>query len=444
MKRPANNTHVLFYLVAVLIIAGSVAILYRVLTRFEQDVEYNLDRIRRVFSDESVLKPPYDHQIRFNTVEDLADKFEKSRYIDSLTVTKYFEQEERVVYPFFIPAFLENDGVPREPVPDQVRAHLVKASETKGVRQLKLVSRKMHLGNLYVNLNDTDLRNVRYAIMTLSGFLCIAVGLLVGQFRRQQQVISRTTVELEEKRRELVRLERLALAGQLSANIFHDIKKPILNIKNELTEIREAGTASAGEPLELQKSEGRIRDQVDLFFSILRESSLERFVRAEGDREYSDINDLLDRSLALVRYERGDTAVDKHYASAIPPVLAEPVRIIQVFSNVILNAYQAMEGKGTLTISTIARDGYIQITISDTGPGIPPEAMDRIFAPFFTTKARDSGTGLGLYITQDILQEMGGRITATSFPHGTTFVIEIPQEEVQSPTSVAPEAPITA
>jgi signal transduction histidine kinase len=294
-------------------------------------------------------------------------------------------------------------------------------------RQLPLVARGQLLGNLYVRVDRGTLRSVQAAIALLSLLLAGAVLLFARQFRRQEHVISRTTVELDEKKRELVRLERLALAGQLSANLLHDLKKPVLNIKNEAEELEGAGQEMKS-PREAGEPGRRIRNQVDTFFSILRDSTFERFVRAEGEREYVGINELIERSLALVRYERGAVEVDLRLDPAVPSVLAVPVRLVQVFSNLVLNAFQAMEGRGKLTISTAGEAGRVAVVIADTGPGIHPDALDRIFTPFYTTKPSDTGTGLGLYITRDIVDDMGGSISVESSPAGTAFRIELPAE----------------
>jgi hypothetical protein len=255
-----------------------------------------------------------------------------------MTVTKYFGTEERVVYPFYYPALIgtkQTDGT------REVFQHPIPGSLPPDARRLELNNGNQLLGYLYVRVHDTPLRTVRAVLVSLSALLIGAAGLFALQFRRQEKVITRTTIALEEKKRELVRLERLALAGQLSANVFHDLKKPVLNIKNELDE--------EGAPAGFSK---RVREQIDLFFGIIRESNLERFVRAQSEREFVDINEMLERSLALVRYERGHAEIVKNLAPGLPSVLAEPVRLIQVFSNIILNAYQSMESAGRLTVST--------------------------------------------------------------------------------------------
>jgi hypothetical protein len=100
---------------------------------------------------------------------------------------------------------------------------------------------------------------------------------------------------------------------------------------------------------------------------------------------------------------------------------------VQVFSNLILNAFQAMEGTGCLTVKSGSGDGSAFAEIGDTGPGIPPEHPDQLFLPFFTTKPGEQGTGLGLYITRDIVADAGGSISVKSSPGSTIFRVEFPE-----------------
>ncbi|MBX7246608.1 MAG: hypothetical protein K1X53_14020 [Candidatus Sumerlaeaceae bacterium] len=411
------NTGVVFYGISVVIIAVSLAALFQLLRRFEFDLETNVAALQRVFSDEGVLKNPSDPLISFADIEELADKFEDYGYFGRLTVTKLFGDNERVVYPFYFPALLSDAD--SSTTTKELAGHPVPANPPRDARKLALESRGQTLGYLYVRLREGPLETVRLVIASLSVLLVGAMGLLAMQFRRQEKVISRTSVELEEKRRELVRVERLALAGQLSANILHDLRKPVLNIKNELQDLG-AGSVAV--------SAGNLREQVDIFFEILRDLSLERFVRAEGEGEYVDLNDLLRRSLALVRYERGNVEVETSFGDGLKPVLAVPARLIQVFSNLILNAYQAMDGSGQLKVVSRAAGGSVVVEIADSGPGIPSENLQRVFEPFFTTKPEQAGTGLGLYISRDILREMGGQIEVESSGAGTTFRITLPVE----------------
>ena len=96
-------------------------------------------------------------------------------------------------------------------------------------------------------------------------------------------------------------------------------------------------------------------------------------------------------------------------------------------SNLVLNAYQAMQRKGALAVTTSSSDGKIIIRLQDNGPGIPPENLDKIFEPFFSTKAPGEGTGLGLYIARDIVTQANGTIRAESELHrGSVFSFVLP------------------
>lgn len=401
----------LFYGITVLLLAASLVVLMNLLRRFERDLETNVLGIQRVFSDENLLRTPNDERIRFAAIEDLASKFQDFGYFGRMTVTKFFGNEERAVYPFYLPALLSDDYTSAT-----VQGHPVPGHTGSNVRMLDLSSNSRLLGRLYLTMDLSLLTNVRLAMGSLGLLLVAALAMLALQFKQQEQVISRTTVELEQKRREMVRLERLSMAGQLSANVFHDLRKPMLNIKNEMQE----GEGTPGD------ANRRILDQVEFFFGILRDTNLERFVRSEGEREYVDVNDMIERSLALVRYERANVEIRKDLVKDLPPVLSETVRLIQVFSNLILNAYQAMQGRGVLTIATSRLPDKVCVSFADTGPGIPPGDFERIFTPFFTTKETSVGTGLGLYITREIVADLGGEIRVASTPGGAEFVVVLP------------------
>jgi hypothetical protein len=110
-------------------------------------------------------------------------------------------------------------------------------------------------------------------------------------------------------------------------------------------------------------------------------------VKSEGEREYVDVNELIDRvspSSATNKARGGPEAP----AEGSAPVLSETVRLVQVFSNIILNAYQAMQGGGTLSITTAREGARIRVTFADTGSGIPPELLDQIFVPFLPPRSR--------------------------------------------------------
>jgi len=416
----SNRANIAFFAVLALLSLGATGLLFRLLRDFESGIENQVRDLRRVFSDVNLLRLPDQPQISFSEVEAEVAKYENHGVFQEITITKFHGAEDRIVYPFFLPAMVSSSGW-RLPQPEGFH-HPLPWSNDPEVRVLPLQSESARLGTLYVRVDTGTLGTVRALIASLLGVFATSFGLFLLQFRRQERTISRTAIELEEKRRELVRLERLALAGQLSANIFHDLKKPVLNIKHEVEELEESSPAT-------EATADRMREQVDLFFGILRDGSLDRFVRAQEDVQFVDVNEMISRSLALVRYERGDVDVETQLDDRLPPIFAEPVRLIQVFSNLILNAYQAMGRKGNLVVTTRLSEHQIVVAIQDDGPGIPAEKQGAVFEPFFSTKPASEGTGLGLYIVRQIVDDFGGAITLASEQGRTVFTVTLPIAE---------------
>jgi signal transduction histidine kinase len=126
-------------------------------------------------------------------------------------------------------------------------------------------------------------------------------------------------------------------------------------------------------------------------------------------------------------YKLKNVTVIRDYARDLPRITAYGSRLNQVWTNLIDNAVDAMEGKGHLTVRTRAQEGWVVVEILDDGPGIPPEIQPRIYEPFFTTKDVGHGTGLGLDIVYRIVtQEHKGRIKLDSEPGNTRFQIDLP------------------
>ena len=141
-----------------------------------------------------------------------------------------------------------------------------------------------------------------------------------------------------------------------------------------------------------------------------------------------DLNHTLDEAVKMARRATivDHVTVVTEYG-AVPPIRGKGDELLQVFVNLVTNAIQAMEGTGTLTLSTTSANGSVQAAIRDSGPGIPRNNLTRIFDPFFTTKEQGKGTGLGLHIVRDIVTNYGGHITADStLGHGATFTVTLP------------------
>jgi signal transduction histidine kinase len=146
-------------------------------------------------------------------------------------------------------------------------------------------------------------------------------------------------------------------------------------------------------------------------------------------RRATGLGELVDRTLTLVSSQLRGVTLARDYDAALPPVVVEPGPLGQVVLNLLLNAAEAMRGAGTLTVATRRAGAWAELTVADSGPGIPPDVLPRIFEPFFTTKGPTSGTGLGLWISYGIVARHGGRITVESaVGQGTRFRIQLPIE----------------
>jgi signal transduction histidine kinase/predicted CoA-binding protein len=140
-----------------------------------------------------------------------------------------------------------------------------------------------------------------------------------------------------------------------------------------------------------------------------------------------DIHEGLEDTLVILRNKlKKGIEVERHYAQNLPKIQAYGSELNQVWTNIIDNAIDAMDGQGTLRISTRQHDGWVFVEIEDSGPGIPPEIQEKLFSPFFTTKPLGKGTGLGLNISFNIIQKHKGEIKVFSQPGKTCFSVRLP------------------
>ena len=242
--------------------------------------------------------------------------------------------------------------------------------------------------------------------------------------------------ELERRRveQQLFESEKLAAVGRLAASIAHEVNNPLEAIKNALY-------------LMQGNSEG---DQNARFLEIARKET-ERvshiirqmlgFARRPGEVDWVNVNHLLEETLVLMEKKMRQLRIriTKLFDESLPPIRARADQLRQVFLNLILNAQQAIEGEGEITISTSRYEQALQpsivVQLSDSGVGIPEDDINRIFDPFFSTGKK--GTGLGLWVTQDIVRQHGGRIEVTSeVGGGTVFGIVL---QVNSPVLEEPK-----
>jgi len=155
------------------------------------------------------------------------------------------------------------------------------------------------------------------------------------------------------------------------------------------------------------------------------------------DPEYrlSNVNDVVEKTVSFIRavstqsLKNGSVEIEQSLAVDIPEIMVDPMQLQQAVMNIVLNAYDAMPDGGTLGIGTSIYDSSVLITISDSGTGMDDKKLEKLFKPFFTTKAK--GTGLGMSITKGIVERHGGHIQVESkVGKGTTFTIALPERSV--------------
>ena len=286
------------------------------------------------------------------------------------------------------------------------------------VDSLLLATRNLAGGNMeqYVQINDSPEEIAK---------LGEAFNHMVSSIKQRDEQLQKQAQE------EVMKSERLAMVGQLAAGIAHEINNPL-------------GGILLFSRLLLQKapSEGLMRDNLERIEKDAKRcqnivQGLLDFARQREPKiETLELNDVLEKTINLFENQPlfHNIEIVKQYQADLPTIFADPAQIQQVFINIIMNAAEAMDGKGVLTIATKSgdRDNYVEISFSDTGRGIPADELSRVFEPFFTTKGVGRGTGLGLSISYGIIQKHGGTIKVSSrLGQGSTFLIILPKNKTK-------------
>ncbi|MBI5443006.1 MAG: response regulator [Deltaproteobacteria bacterium] len=237
--------------------------------------------------------------------------------------------------------------------------------------------------------------------------------------------IEARTSELRGAHQQLLQAEKLSAVGRLASSIAHEFNNPIFGVLNVLHSLR-AGVALGREEAEMVALAIQECNRIAAFVR-----DLQSFSRpSSGISSPTDVHEALDAMLLFCRKEFAvrKIEVERAYATDLPAVVAIGDQIRQVMLNLLNNAMQAMpKGGGRIRVSTELTGESILIRLQDTGTGIAPEHLGRIFEPFFTTKPPSKGTGLGLPISQAIVQRHGGTMDVESTPgQGTTFTVALP------------------
>lgn len=250
--------------------------------------------------------------------------------------------------------------------------------------------------------------------------------------------------KIQQQQEALQQSEKMAALGGLLAGVAHELNNPLSVVMGQTTLLMETApeekTKTRAE--KIFKAADRCSRIVKSFLALAR--------RKPPERKQIDLNPIINNSLELLGYQFRNENVDLHLEldPALPPIMGDPDQMTQVFTNLALNAAQAMhewQGPHKLTIRTEALpDGQILVSVIDTGPGVPEESKKRVFEPFFTTKGGTGGTGVGLALCLNIIEGHGGHVALQDTDGGgATFLVTLPasSESAETQPLSEPESP---
>jgi signal transduction histidine kinase len=249
--------------------------------------------------------------------------------------------------------------------------------------------------------------------------------------------VGQDQTRLVELQSQVIQAEKLATLGQLAAGVVHELNNPLTSITVYAEYLLKKSLAAAGDPDEVTPDPGDVEKLRRISAGAQRilefAKDLVQYAKPAGDElDVIAINNVVRHSLSFCEhlFEHESIELTQQLTDELPAVYAVPGQLEQVVINLVTNAAHAVEGKGAVTVRTfVAEPGVVGLSIADTGPGIPAADRERVFEPFFTTKPAGAGTGLGLSMSHDIVEQgHGGRLHLEGAPgHGATFVLTLPR-----------------
>ncbi|MCL4458176.1 MAG: DUF3365 domain-containing protein [Nitrospirae bacterium] len=252
----------------------------------------------------------------------------------------------------------------------------------------------------------------------------------IGDLTESFNILARHLLEAQEKlkkaaeiEKQMMETEKLAALGQLSAGVAHEINNPLGGIRLCFNNLMNTGmdVDTKRRHIEVINSGlDRIQNIVKHLLDVSKNSPL--------NIASSSIDRIIENVLALTEYiiSKKGIKIVKNLSCDVPELMVDSNKLEQVFLNLIINAAQAMDGEGVLTIGSFYEAGMCNVSVTDTGKGIPYEIVGKIFDPFFTTKGVGEGTGLGLTMSKAIVEQHGGEIAVETSDKGTTFTVILP------------------
>jgi two-component system, LuxR family, sensor kinase FixL len=244
-----------------------------------------------------------------------------------------------------------------------------------------------------------------------------------------------TDKRLQELQSELLHVARLSDMGQMASALAHELNQPLSAVINWTQAARRTLATQREAPTKVLDYMDNAIAQADRAGQIIRR--LRDFIeRGETEQQIEDISQVVEEAtaLALVGAKESGVRATFNLATGLPPVMIDKVQVQQVVINLVRNAIEAMaavEERRLTVVARMAEDGMIEVSIEDTGPGLPPDVAARLFQPFVSTK--DKGMGLGLSISRSIIDNLGGRLrVASNTDGGVTFSFSLPAYEEES------------
>ena len=267
--------------------------------------------------------------------------------------------------------------------------------------------------------------------------LAVSFNRMAGELRAERQALEErlseleaTTSELDSAQDQVVRGERLASVGRLSAGVAHEIGNPLAAILGMVELARDEDI----DPQDRAEFLLRIQNETERINRIIRDLlDFSRRGREEDIAgETADLGEVLSDASSLVAPQKDLrlVTIERRVAEELPPVQGPTDQLTQIVLNLLLNAADAIDGEGSILIEVDLhpdRDDTVRLAVSDSGPGIDREILPHIFEPFVTSKSTGEGTGLGLAVTHTLVERIGGTITAENDSDGgARFVVDLP------------------
>jgi len=342
--------------------------------------------------------------------------------------------------------------------------------QIKSVLCVPLRTREHLIGVIYLDTTQPDRLFRKDDLFFLEAFANLA-GIAIENARSYEKVesmnlnlerlVDQRTQELQDKHGELkdayqdlkstqlqlIRSEKMASLGMLVAGIAHEVNSPLGSInsntdlflrsykklrENVNTLLKDTSSKESSDTAKILTTLENLanvnKDSCTRIMEIVK--TMKNFARLdEVEIKTVDIHEGIDSTLDILRHLHKDNIEITREYGDLPPLCCKASQLNQVFMNIFVNAIQAIEDKGTITIRTSLKKNTIHMEISDTGTGIPPENLEKIFDPGFTTKGVGVGTGLGLSLVYKIIEDHGGSIKVKSeLGKGSKFTITLPQK----------------